>query len=474
MRSSLSGVDRSDSNEKSMLLPGCRFSVVVLVCAFVASAATEAKVWQVSTAESFRDALGHAKSGDQILLAPGIYHGAFHGRGLRDVTIRSIDAGRLAVIDATDAGEGLKLSSATRVKIASLIIENASANGISIDDDGFKQFSMQIVLRDILVRNGGGHAIKFAGVDGFLIDSVTLQDWGNGHAGFNLLGVHNGIVQHSLVRRTDTVGGFGLKVEGGSTNIAIRANRFEDAGERAIQFGGSVRLNPFRARTADGVAAENVSAEGNVIVSRGADAAGIRAAVAFVGARDARFHHNLVFRPGVFVGRVLNEGIHPAVGDARNRIFRNNVILWYDGDFANGTPFNVGPSTFPESLKFRKNRWANLSPHASSDVLLPSGNHAPSSGVDPGVRPDGPIAWEFHWGLWIVNATPYPQSYRLESQRMKIATPGARSKFGPTLANPFVGDWEFAEVSSDELALPAMSSRIMVSQSENQLPASAD
>jgi hypothetical protein len=422
-----------------------------------------AKDWSVRDPDAFRAALRGARNGDQILLDPGIYRGTFHASGLGGVTIRSSDPNNPAVIDATGAGEGLKLSQADRVTIADLIIEHADANGINIDDGGFQRLSTRLVIRRVIVRRGGGHAIKFAGVDGFLIDSVTLEDWGNGHAGFNLIGAHNGIVQHSVVRRTDTSGGFGLKVEGGSTNVAIRANRFENAGERAIQFGGVVGLDPFRTRTTEGATAERVAAEGNVIVSNGADGEGIRSAVAFIGARDAEFRFNLVFRPAVFVGRVLREGSHPAAADAHGRVFRNNVIVWYEGDFSPAHAFNVGAETFPEALEFRANRWVNLSPHGASEVLLPTKEQEPSYGFDPGFRPDQPISWEFEWGQWIVNATTERQTHRINSEDpLNVASPGRRAQFAPTFARPLVGDWTFRPLSADEIDVPSMSAVILV------------
>jgi hypothetical protein len=278
-----------------------------------------------------------------------------------------------------------------------------------------------------------------------------------------LIGAHNGIVQHSVVRRTNTSGGFGLKVEGGSSNVAIRANRFENAGERAIQFGGSVGLHPFRTRSTDGATAERVTAEGNVIVNKGADGEGICSAVAFIGARDAEFRYNLVFRPGVFVGRVLREGSHPAAVNTGERVFRGNAIIWYEGDFAPAHAFNAGPDTFPESLDFRANRWVNLSPHGASEVLLPTKEREPSYGVDPGFRPNQSNAWEFAWGQWIVNATAEPQTHGVESEgQMSVATPGRRAQFAPTFALPLVGEWRFAPLTADVIELPPMSAVILV------------
>lgn len=424
-----------------------------------------AKDWQVSHSDEFRSALGQAANGDQILLAPGVYRGAFHATKLAGVTIRSSDANAPAVIDATGAGEGLKLSQASRVKISNLVVENASANGISIDDGGFERLSNRIVLRNVVVRSGGGHAIKLAGVEEFLIDSVTLSDWGNGHAGFNLIGVHRGIVQHCLVRRTSTSGGFGIKVEGGSSDVAIRANRFEESGERAIQMGGGVGIDPFRARTSSGATAERITAEGNVIVNRGADRKEIRAAVAFIGARDVEFRHNLVFRPGVFVGRVLHEGNHPTAEQCGKRLFAENVIIWYDGDFLGASPFNVGPNTFPESLQFRGNHWLNLSPHASSEVRLPIQEWHPRYGVDPGFRPDRPIAWEFDWGTWVVNATSLPQVFQPDhSSKLLVATPSSQAQFGPSLSRPLIGRWRYTDFPAEGLELAPMSSAVLVSQ----------
>ena len=318
-------------------------------------------------------------------------------------------------------------------------------------------------MRNLVVRNGGGHGIKLTGVDRFLIDGVTLLDWGNGFAAFNLLGAHDGVVQNSLIQRTNTSGGFGIKVEAGSANVTIRANRFVESGERAIQFGGGVTSNVFRPQPPGDVAASDVFAEGNVIVDKGAAASGIHAGVAFINVNGTTFRNNLIFRPNTFVGRILKENNNPGFVNTQNGVFKDNVVIWSNGDVSPSQPFNVGNNTLPATFHFEGNTWFNSTNPANSTVTLPATEIGGVYGVDPGIGPNSVIPWSFDWGIWLVNATAAPQSFDLGTPTaLLLATPNEGAELDIGLADPLIGNWTLAALSSSMIGLDAFSYAVLV------------
>jgi hypothetical protein len=427
------------------------------------AAVLHADVLHVSDTRSFKSALFKAFDGDEIWLAPGSYFGRFDAIRLVGVTIRSADVNNRAIIDAARAGEGIKLSSATRVTISDLIIQNASENAVSIDDNGFGALSTNIKLQNLLIRNGLGHGVKFAGVDRFSIERIQIKDWGNGFAAINLLGAHNGRVQSCLIQRTSTSGGFGVKVEGGSTNVNIRANRFVDCGERAIQFGGGVPPDTFRPQPARDIAARNIVAEGNVILNRGADGGGIRAAVAFVNVNGSKFRNNLVHRPSICVGTILKENLLPGFVDTQRGVFKNNIVIWHEGDVFAPQCFIMGPATLPGTFRFEGNTWFNATKPANSTLGLPATEAGGKHGVDPNISPDAVIPWMFDWGLWLVNATEQQQAYHLrEPLSLQLATPNKGAELDLSRSDPLVGSWTLSPLRSAVVKLEALSHAVLV------------
>ena len=83
--------------------------------------------------------------------------------------------------------------------------------------------------------------------------------------------------------RETRAGGNGVQTKGGSRNVIIRRNRFESAGARGVNVGGSTGLEFFRPALTAGAEhweAKEIRVEGNTFL-------GCTAPVAFVGADAA-------------------------------------------------------------------------------------------------------------------------------------------------------------------------------------------
>lgn len=438
--------------------------VLYAMLLLTAPAAVRAEIINVDNENRLQRALNEAQDGDEVVLAPGFYPGRFQAFGLTGVTIRSADPSNPAVINAP--GEGIKLSSAKRIMISDLIINGGGANGINIDDGGFREPSSDITIRNVTVQSGGGHGIKLTGVDNFLLDQVRVTEWGNNFAGINLLGSHDGVVQNSFLRHTQQSGGFGIKVEAGSANITIRANRFETTGERAIQFGGGVPEATFRPPpTGDTkVTASNIVAEGNVVVGVGRVGA-IKSGVTFAGTDDGIFRNNVVFRPSRFLARVLKENRAPGFVDTQNALVKDNIFIWNQDDldppFAPDryTGINEGPNTLLDTFQFEGNTWYNRTNPANSMPLPPEDDAI--YGVDPNINVDQPISWEFDWGLWLVNATNQDFNVFIQEGLM-LARPDEGGQLDVGSTNPLVGNWSLTPVQSNPVPIDALSDYVYV------------
>jgi hypothetical protein len=420
----------------------------------------------VSTNAEFSAALAAAAPGDTILLRPGVYRGGHSRDNLRQVTIRSLDPRNLAVIDG--GATAIHLSDAQYVTIQDLELRNQTGNGLNIDDGGsFATPSSQITLRNLTVRDiaspGNRDGIKLSGVTGFVIEGVRVHNWGTGGSAVDMVGCHHGLIQNSLFAHTNAAfRGTTLQPKGGSKDITFRANRIElprGAG-RAIQAGGSTGTQFFRFIDGDSnYEGKQIVAEGNVIV-------GGMSAFSWVNIDGGVFHHNVVYRPGNWVARILNENQGNAIVDTQNGQFHDNRIVYNDVANEFSTAINVGAETVPTSYQFARNRWLNLanSTPAGSTPNLPTAESGGKYGdTSLGGEPDSAVVWDFPWGKWIVNANAAAKSVEIAGfAALRRATPGESVAFKPLEADPLLGAWTAAEIPAATFEVPAFSQAILI------------
>ena len=336
----------------------------------------------VSTTLQFRAALGSATAGTVIALNPGIYTGDNYKVGLTGT------ADRWVVIEASDAahppvirggGEGLKLSNARYVTLRNLIFEGQTGNGINIDDAAsFSTPSQHIRLEGIVVRNlqgtGNLDGVKLSGVQDFVLDRVTVINWGTGGSAVDMVGCHRGEIRNSTFRQfPGNTGGNGVQAKGGSTNIVVRGNRFEQAAARAVQIGGATSLTLFRPQPHAPWEAKDCLVERNVFV-------GGETAVAFANVDGSVFRFNTVYMPTRWPLRILQENKDASMVPSRRGVVIDNI--WYGGPAI--TSINVGSDTDGASFSFARNWWYRSDAPGRSKPGLPSAETAGVCGIDPG------------------------------------------------------------------------------------------
>jgi len=442
-------------------------SMTVSSLGLVLQADSQAAELVVSTTSELSAALGSAQPGDQILLAPGTYAGGLFRANLSGVTIRSQDPNNRAIISGGQVN--LRLSDATDVTIEQLIFENAGGHAINIDDgSSFETPTSNLTIRDIEIRNPGLSAIKLSGVTGFLIDRLRAIEWGNSGGGVAMVGAHNGLIQNSFfrdIKGDGTTAAGAMYAKGGSKNITFRANRVvlnRNGSRRAIVSGGQTGAQYFRFIEGDsGYEAKNTVVEGNVVL-------GGAASLSSINTDNDVFHHNYIERPGNWVLRILNENINTGnpVVDTQSGQILDNVIIYRDNSTEYITDVNIGPQTLPETFVFARNQWFNQTDPTvnGSKPTLPSTEIDGIYGVDPQINRNGPIAWTFSWGTWIVNASEQAGTFTPENpDDFRIATPGADATFTTRDAAPLQGEWTYSEIGTGNLVLEPFSQVILVS-----------
>ena len=326
----------------------------------------------VNNETEFANALASASDGDSILLAPGNYNGGFFQANLTGVTIRSQFSNNMAtIVGGTNA---IQLTDATRVTVADMIFEGQTGNGLNIDDGGsFSTPSTDITIRNLTVRDmnatGNNDGIKLAGVTGFHIDGVTVQNWGAGGSAIDTVGAHHGVIENSNLRH-DSLGavGSGIRPKGGSKAITIRANRVDLPGTngRAIQAGGSTDPQFFRFIDGDSnYEADEIRVEGNVVINGSSS-------FSFVNIDGGVFHSNLAHRPDDWFIRILNENAGNSIVDTRNGQLHDNVFVFNDTASEFNRAVNIGAETEAGTFEFERNQWYNIASPSNSTPNLPS------------------------------------------------------------------------------------------------------
>jgi len=338
-------------------------------------------VIRVTDDESLRRALAAARPGDTIVIAAGTYRGLsaanVRGESGKPIVLRGEDRSAPPVFSGT-----VHLTDPAFLEIMDLRVEGASANGINIDDGGtFDTPAHDITLRRVQVRDCGGTAnadgIKLSGVVDFVVDECTIERWGRRGSAIDMVGCARGEIRECTIRdRVTDAAASGVQAKGGSRDISIRACRFEHAGDRAVNIGGSTGLAFFR-QEPKSFEAKEITVEGNTFV-------GSQAPIAFVGVDGAAVRFNTIIDPGKWIVRILQETNEPGFVPCRNGSFESNLVVY--SRRVVGTPVNVGPGTAPDSFRFARNYWFAADDPERSVPSLPTREIDPAGGREPRFR----------------------------------------------------------------------------------------
>jgi hypothetical protein len=236
------------------------------------------------------------------------------------------------------------------------------------------------LLRNPVIRDvgptGNRDGIKLSGVDDFRVEGCTIERWGSGGSGIDMVGCHRGEIVGCTFRHGDTVGDHGVQAKGGSRDVLIRRCRFENAGQRAVNLGGSTGLAFFRPKP-EGYEAKDIMVEDCTSI-------GSMSPVAFVGADRAIVRHNTICRPRRWAFRILRETREPGFVPCRNGQFTDNLIAFRSDEMV--VPINIGDATGREGFTVYRNAWYCLDAPNRSHPKLPISETDGLYGIDPGFR----------------------------------------------------------------------------------------
>jgi len=346
--------------------------------------AAQETIVTVKDSQELQDAVAQVKPGTKILMAPGNYPGGLYFRDMKGepgkpIVIAALDPEHPPVIQG--GSNCIHLANIAHVELHNLILSDARANGINIDDGGsYETPSHHIVLRGLMVRDvgpeGNRDGIKLSGLDDLRVENCTVERWGSGGSGIDMVGCHRGVIEGCTFRHGDRTGSNAVQTKGGSSEITMRGCRFEHAGSRAVNVGGSTGLRFFRPEP-QGYEAKDITVEGCTFI-------GSQAPVAFVGVDGAVFRFNTIYRPVRWVLRILQETRKPEFVPSRNGHFIDNIVAFRSDEVA--ATVNIGPDTGPETFKFARNFWYCLDDPARSSPDLPTSESDGIYGVDPQFR----------------------------------------------------------------------------------------
>lgn len=329
--------------------------VLVFAITLACSATIYAGDIRVSEVAQLREAIRDAKAGTTIVIASGIYPGGIMAKDLRGqpgrpIILRGDDPKNPPLFEGDSAG--FHLSAASYLELRDLAFTGVKGNGINIDDGGNPQTpSHHITLSGLSLRDigpdGNLDGLKLSGVDDFRVERCTIERWGSRGSGIDMVGCHRGEVVDSVFRHVDGKGDNGVQAKGGSREIAIRRCRFEEAGERAINAGGSTGADYFRPK--------NATSEASVITVEDCTFRGSMAAVAFVGIDGATIRRNTVYRPRRWAFRILQENTRDGLSPSQKGQIERNLIIFRSDEMV--APFNVGPGTLPDTFRLKANHW---------------------------------------------------------------------------------------------------------------------
>lgn len=331
-------------------------AIVVFIVCIICSSATLGNTVAVRNAEGLRIALARVKPGTTITLASGDY-----GSGLQLERIQGSKENPILIIAADPqhppvfqgGGQAMHFVDCNYVTLRHVKVAGCTLNGINADDGGtFDTPSRGMIFEGLTIEHvgpqGNHDGLKLSGLRGFVVSNCTFSGWGG--SAIDMVGCQEGMIENcQFIGKEGFSQSSGIQAKGGSEAICIRKNVFKNAGERAINLGGSTGLAYFRPHVRN-YEAQNIVVEGNRFF-------GSLAPIAYVTSTTCTVQQNTFILPDKWVLRILQEQPTERFLPCQQGIFKNNLIIF---DKRIQVFVNVGPSTKPETFSFSGNAWVSI------------------------------------------------------------------------------------------------------------------
>ena len=320
------------------------------IITFLLAIQLSAREYKAANDTQLRALVGKLKAGDTVILSgvnyrAGITFSNISGTADKPVIIKGTDKTVFA-----KGRSGIHLVNCRHFILENITVKDIAINGINIDDGGSqKNPPVGIILKNVKVFNvgpkGNFDGIKMSGLKNFTLINCTVSGWGG--SAVDMVGCHDGIVRECRFIGKD---GFsqstGIQMKGGSSGVKIIKCFFDNAGQRAINAGGSTGLEWFRPKGAD-YEAKDLDIAGNIFK-------GSMASIAWATSKNCSVHHNTFIKQDKWILRILQETKDPHFIKCQTGRFENNVVVF---DRKVRTFVNVGAGTKPETFIFKNNLW---------------------------------------------------------------------------------------------------------------------
>jgi hypothetical protein len=293
--------------------------------------------------------LGAAGPGDRVILAPGNYGHVWlqNKNGTADQLIQIVaqDPGNRPVF-LNPGSEGFQIADCSYLLFDGLIVRGASSEGFHLQFTGSSppaNPTNHIIMRncqsDGMPTSGNTDNFKSDGTNNTLFYGCKTDSCGD--SGFDFVGCRETLIMRSTMSNN---GGGGIHPKGGSYNFGFYKNRFNAAGERDHQFGGSSGSAYYHQGNYNdpGYEAYDQVAMGNVTV-------GGWSAVAFTSSWHCDFKYNTIVDPTNYVMRILKEG---GINQTSYNVFARNLVK------AGVSTQNVGSNTQPATFTYADDFWS--------------------------------------------------------------------------------------------------------------------
>lgn len=329
----------------------------------------------VNDVASLRTALAQIRPQTVLKIAPGDYSGGFAVSKIADLTIEALDANHPPHFKGGNSA--WHFSQCDRLLLKNLRLSGQTQNGINIDDGGqLDRPTQEVTIENVIVSDvgprGNHDGIKGSGLRKLTIRNCSLDGWAG--QGIDLVGCHEVVIEECrFVGKPGFTATSAIQLKGGTTDVVVQRCQFENAGERAVNVGGSTGKPYFRPPQSPH--------EASRITVRECRFEGGPCAAAFVGVDEATFEDNIILFPEKWIFRILQESRGAEFTPCRNVLVKNNRIVFLRAKVQ--VDVNIGPGTAPETFRFVGNRWFAEDRPAASKPKLPVVEVDGQYGVDP-------------------------------------------------------------------------------------------
>lgn len=324
-------------------------------------------------------ALAGLKPGAVLQIGPGEYPGGHHVSGVASLTVEALDPKNPPVFRGGKTG--WQFSRCPALTVRYLKITGQSQNGLNLDDGGGEsQGPVEgITVEDVEISDigpqGNYDGIKCSGLDRLTIRRCSVSGWGG--QGIDFVGCHKSRIEGCrFVGKEGFSASAGIQLKGGTSEVVVENCRFQAAGQRPLNIGGSTGLEYFRPKGAL-YEAKAIVVKNNVIE-------GSPCAAAFVGVDGAEFSNNTLLYPEKWIFRILQETKVPEFAPCRNVVIKNNRIVFRRA--AVRTEINSSNGVAAETFRFENNRWFAEDRPEASRPQLPVEETGGVYGQDPRVK----------------------------------------------------------------------------------------